>query len=148
MEPHRLLLIDSDSALLQALPGTLGLYLPYVQVETCASADHAMERITFTDYDVIICEARAVGLDGLTLLENVRALRPLTPIIIFTGHGDPTLAKQAFEAGAYDFLFKPIDRHILLLSVMRALEVRGLRKTIGSTQREQLTARRGRPQPA
>src|SRR5919112_244494 len=100
---NRILLIDSDDALLEALPDTLALWLPGVMVDTCAAVGEAWGRIACTDYDVIICESQLPGNSGLALLAHARQVRPMTPVIVFTGHGEPTLARRAFEAGAYDF---------------------------------------------
>ncbi|HJU04068.1 MAG TPA: response regulator [Nitrospiraceae bacterium] len=127
MERSRILILDDDAALLEALSGTLSLWFSDITVDTCASVELALTRIAWVDYDVIICEGRLPGMDGATLISQMKKVRPMTPIIVLTGHGAPCLARQAFEAGAYDFLFKPIDRHVLLLSVIRAIEAHRFR---------------------
>ena len=139
---NRILLVDSDDALLEALPDTLALWLPGVMVDTYATVGEAWGRIACTDYDVIICESQLPGNSGLTLLAHARRVRPMTPVIVFTGHGEPTLARRAFEAGAYDFLVKPIDRHVLLLSVMRAMEAHRFRSRFDSEARRWLSESR------
>ncbi|MBA2393913.1 MAG: response regulator [Ktedonobacteraceae bacterium] len=50
------------------------------------------------------------GMDGLELLTRIRELRPETPVILITGHGEHDLAIKALRGGAYDYIQKPIDR--------------------------------------
>jgi two-component system C4-dicarboxylate transport response regulator DctD len=132
MERNRILIVDDDPALLEALSGMLSLWLFDVTVDACTSTEPALARIAWVDYDVIICEGRLPGMDGATLISEIKKVRPMTPVIVLTGHGEPALARQAFEAGAYDFLFKPTDRHVLLLSVIRAIEAHRFRSRFAS----------------
>jgi DNA-binding NtrC family response regulator len=50
------------------------------------------------------------GMDGLVLLNKIKELRPETPTILITGHGEHELAINALRGGAYDYIQKPIDR--------------------------------------
>ncbi|MGH7231388.1 MAG: response regulator [Nitrospiraceae bacterium] len=141
MERTRVLLVDSDEVLLEALPGTLGLWLPDAVIDTCASSRSALASLTRIDYDLIISELKLTGMDGLALLGQVKHRRPRTPFIILTGFGDAVLARQAYEAGAYDVLFKPVERHVLLRSVRQAIAMR----RFSSDARHWLS---GRPYPS
>ena len=49
------------------------------------------------------------GIDGLALLEEIGRVRPGTPTLLISGHGDHELAVRALRGGAYDFVAKPID---------------------------------------
>ena len=120
------LIIDDDPAVLSALPETLRLWMPDLLVDISGSARMALERIEATEYDAIISDIRMPDMDGLTLLERIRALRPQTPTLLVTGYGDQTLATQALRGGAYDYILKPIDRDYLLSSMTRALQLRRL----------------------
>jgi len=120
------LIIDDDPAVLSALPETLRLWMPDLLVDVSGSARIALERIEATEYDAIISDIRMPDMDGLTLLERIRTLRPQTPTLLVTGYGDQTLAMQALRGGAYDYILKPIDRDYFLSSMTRALELRRL----------------------
>jgi len=120
------LIIDDDPAVLSALPATLRLWMPDLLVDVSGSARIALERIEATEYDAIISDIRMPDMDGLTLLERIRSLRPQTPTLLVTGYGDQTLAMQALRGGAYDYILKPIDRDYFLSSMTRALELRRL----------------------
>ena len=83
----RVLVVDDDSALLEALPETVRLRLEGVEVETCDSAPEALARIEGNDYDVIVSDIKMPGMDGLALLAEIKQRRPSTPTLLITGHG-------------------------------------------------------------
>ena len=124
--PH-ILLVDDDTALLQALPQTLSLRMVQVQVDTSDSAPGALALIQAHDYDAIVSDIKMPGMDGLALLAKIQELRPETPTLLITGHGEHQLAIQALRGGAYDYIQKPIDREDLVASLHRALQTRQLR---------------------
>ncbi|UOA28919.1 sigma-54 dependent transcriptional regulator [Pseudosulfitobacter sp. DSM 107133] len=71
--------------------------------------------------DLILSDLRMPGLDGIGLLEAVRAVAADLPIVLLTGHGDVTQAVRAMQLGAQDFLEKPYDADHLLTVVARSL---------------------------
>ncbi len=68
------------------------------------------------------------GMDGLALLDMVRALDADLPVIMISGHGNIETAVSAIKRGAYEFLEKPFKSDRLLLVVERALEAANLRR--------------------
>ena len=60
------------------------------------------------------------GMDGLTLQSKLSELNCHLPVIIITGHGDASLARQAFKARASDFLEKPFDDDKLIAAITEA----------------------------
>src|SRR5260370_7824470 len=91
--PH-ILIVDDDTALLQALPQTVSLRMVEVRVDTSDSAPGALELIQEHDYDVIVSDIKMPGMDGLPLLAKIQALRPHTPTLLLTGHRQPQLSIQ------------------------------------------------------
>src|SRR6266436_8878650 len=126
MNQAYILIVDDDTALLQALPQALYLRLEEVKVDTCDSAQTALEYIQEHDYDAIVSDIKMPGIDGLALLAKIRELRPDTPTLLITGHGEHDLAVQALRGGAYDFIQKPIDRDYLVAALQRAIQTRQL----------------------
>ena len=131
----QILLVDDDVALLQALPQALFLKMDDVQVDTCDSALEALEQIQEHDYDAIVSDIKMPGMDGLALLEKIQALRPETPALLITGHGEHELAVQALRGGAYDFIQKPIDRDYVVAALHRAIQTHQLRRQLREHQR-------------
>ncbi|HKX19859.1 MAG TPA: SpoIIE family protein phosphatase [bacterium] len=134
MKP-RVLVVDDDPALLEALPDTIRLRMPGTTVETCSSAAPALAQIGALDYDAIVSDIKMPGMDGLALVAQVRAVRPDTPVLLITGHGEHDLAVRSLRAGAYDYVQKPIDREYFVASLGRAIHVRQLRRQIADQQR-------------
>jgi DNA-binding NtrC family response regulator len=130
MADSRILIIDDDAALLEALPDTIRSRMPMLEVEVSDSPRFALTRIADVDYDAIISDIRMPGMDGLVLLQKIKAIRPDTPTLLITGHGEHNLVVKALRGGAYDFIEKPIDRDYLVASLQRALQVRQLRRQV------------------
>jgi signal transduction histidine kinase len=130
----RILIVDDDAALLEALPQALSLRLPGVQVVTSGSAAEALERIQRYDYDVIVSDIKMPGMDGLELLARIKELRPETPALLITGHGEYELTIQALRGGAYDFIQKPIDRDYFIAALHRAIQTHQLRRQVAEQQ--------------
>jgi two-component system, sensor histidine kinase and response regulator len=130
MTRPRVLIVDDDVALLQALPEALRLRMEAVTTDTCDSALAALDLIAATDYDAVVTDIKMPGMDGLALLERIKSLRPDTPTLLITGHGERDLAVRALRGGAYDFIQKPIDRDYFVASLSRAVQRRQLGRQV------------------
>ena len=139
MNDARILLVDDDVALLEALPQAILLRMKGVQIDTSETATHALERIREVDYDAIVTDIKMPGMDGLALLEEIGKVRPGTPTLLITGHGEHDLAVQALRGGAYDFVAKPIDRDYFIASLERAI---GMRRLDREVERQRLALQR------
>lgn len=135
-EEAKVLIVDDDTALLQALPQALYLRMGHVQVDTSDSALGALELIRTQEYDAIVSDIKMPGMDGLALLAKIQELRPKTPTLLITGHGDHNLAIQALRGGAYDFIQKPIDRDYFIAALRRAIQTHQLRKKVQEQQKD------------
>ena len=129
------LIVDDDTALLQALPQALFLRMPNVNVDTSDSAAGALQLIQSREYDAIVSDIKMPGMDGLALLEKIQELRQNTPTLLITGHGDHNLAIQALRGGAYDFIQKPIDRDYFVAALRRAIQTHQLQIQVLEQQR-------------
>src|SRR5690606_27553247 len=59
--------------------------------------------------DVLLSDIRMPGVDGLRLMDRVRAVQPDLPVIIMTAHSDLDAAVAAYRGGAFEYLPKPFD---------------------------------------
>ena len=134
MKQPRVLVVDDDPALLQALPEALQLRMAGVTVDTADSALAALDRLAARDYDAIITDIKMPGTNGLGLLAEIRTRWPDTPTIMITGHGEHALAIHALRGGAYDFIQKPIDRDYLVASLSRAIQMSELSRRVREQQ--------------
>ena len=131
----RVLLVDDDPALLEALPETVRLRLAGIDLDTCDSAPDALQRIEAIDYDVIVSDIKMPGMDGLALLAEIKQRRPSTPTLLITGHGERELAVAALRGGAHDLVQKPIDRDYFVASLERAIQLRRLDQRVEEQRR-------------
>src|SRR2546428_5649389 len=134
MNQARVLIVDDDLALLQALPEALRLRMDGVTVDTADSGAAALDRIAAVDYDAIVTDIKMPGMDGLELLAEIRTQRPDTPTLMITGHGEHDLVVQALRSGAYDFIPKPIDRDYFVASLRRAIQTQELTRRVKEQQ--------------
>jgi len=134
MNQAYVLIVDDDTALLQALPQAIYLRMHDVKVDTCDSALEALERIKQNEYDAIVSDIKMPGMDGLALLGKIQELCPRTPTLLITGHGDHGLAIQALRGGAYDFIQKPIERDYFIAALHRAIQTHQLRVQVAEQQ--------------
>jgi DNA-binding NtrC family response regulator len=116
------LIVDDDSASLEALQRMLQLRFPGLQVETCLSALEAVERVSNRTYDAVLADVAMPGMDGLQLLACIRKRRPHVPTLLMTGHGDRELARRALREGAYAYVEKPLDRNYVVRALSSAIE--------------------------
>jgi putative nucleotidyltransferase with HDIG domain len=78
-------------------------------------------------YSVVVSDVVMDGMDGLTLLSQIRRDYPDIPVVMVTAVHDISVALAAMRNGAYDYLLKPFEREQLLASVRRAVENRRLK---------------------
>src|SRR3989442_595391 len=133
-EQPRVLIVDDDPALLQALPQALRLRMRGVTVETADSAAAALDRLAARDYDAIVTDIKMPGMDGFALLAQIQARQPDTPILMITGHGEYDLAVRALRGGAYDFMEKPIDRDDFVAALYRAIRAHASNRWVKDRQ--------------
>jgi signal transduction histidine kinase len=121
--PPRVLVCD-DSATLRAL--VKGLLEPAHQVLATESAEAALELASSFRPDLIICDIWLPGLSGADLCRQVRQRPELAeiPVILITGVPDPSGRASGFEAGADDYLEKPLRERELLARVASLLRLR------------------------
>ena len=119
----RILIIDDQDSIRRVLREVLEN--ENYQVDDAANGQTALELIKEQEYDAILCDIKMDGIDGIEVLEKVKAQCD-TPVIMITGHGTIDNAVEAFKKGAFDFILKPLDLNRLLITVRNALDKRNL----------------------
>jgi two-component system response regulator AtoC len=122
---HRVLVIDDDASLrytLEAVLSDAGL-----SVDVCESGAAGLAAFEARGADVVLTDLAMPGVDGMKVLERLRAQDPGVPVLMLTAHGSERVAVAAMKAGAFDYIPKPFDPDELVLAVRRAVEMRALR---------------------
>ena len=121
----RLLVVDDDEAscrLIKASFTAEGL-----GVSMAHDGPAGVEKAVRDRPDVVLLDVRLPGLDGLEVLEQLKAKLPSLPVVMLTASRDVKTAVRATQLGAFDYLTKPFDADELVLVVGRALETHALR---------------------
>ena len=74
------------------------------------------------DYDLVLCDIKMPKMDGVEVLEKVKKVKPETPMVMISGHGDLDTAVNTMRLGAFDYISKPPDLNRLLNTVRNALD--------------------------
>jgi two-component system response regulator HydG len=100
-----------------------------------ANAPAAIEAARTGRVDVIVTDLRMPGVDGLELVEAVRAAKLDVPVIVMTAYGAIDSAVESIRRGAYHYLTKPFKLDELAIFVQRALDERALRREAAELRR-------------
>ena len=95
-----------------------------------ADGETALALITREAPDVVLLDIKMPGLDGMEVLRRARALDATLPVVMITAHGGVRGAVAALQAGAHDYIEKPLDHADVVRSLHRAMTDRKLRQTI------------------
>lgn len=106
------------------------------QVSETGRVGDAVELAKETDFDVAICDVQLPDGDGLALLRKLHQRNPHTCILIITAYATVENAVDAFKAGAFDYLVKPVLFEDLLHKLDRLYEFRNLYFENQSLRRE------------
>ena len=124
MKP-RILVVDDEAAVRDSLKMTLE-YDGY-DVTLAATGEEGVKLIEREAPDLVFLDVKMPGMDGLEVLQKVRHLAEVTPIVVISGHGDISTAVEATRLGAFDFIEKPLDRERVLVTVRNAVDTRRLK---------------------
>jgi two-component system, NtrC family, nitrogen regulation response regulator NtrX len=138
MKAH-LLIIDDDANTLASL--ARAFRLAGHEATVCDNPVRALEMVRSEKFDLIFSDVVMPGMDGLALLEQIKAAGVKTPVVMMSGQAHIEMAVRATRLGAVDFLEKPLSTDKLLLTVQNALRIerleqenRQLRHKLGETQ--------------
>lgn len=125
----KILVVDDDKELADGLVESLS-DLGY-SAAAAYSGREGLNRFENGAFQLVFTDLKIPDMDGMALLEAVKALDSRAVVIVITGYGTIELAVKAIKNGAYDFIPKPIKMEELELIINRALERRDLSKQVG-----------------
>jgi DNA-binding NtrC family response regulator len=97
------------------------------QVDAAETGSQALEMIKQNSYQIILSDIRMPGMDGETLLGEVKLLAPRTEVVMMTAHGSTSTAINCLKKGAADYLQKPFDLDDLSFRIKRILEMQAIK---------------------
>ncbi len=119
--PSFALIVDDEPDIRELLELTLGR----MNIETRSATDlaEARELLSQHRFDLCLTDMKLPDGNGIELVEHISAHHAKTPVAVITAHGNMEWAIRALKAGAFDFVSKPVDLHILRNLVNTALKV-------------------------
>jgi two-component system, NtrC family, nitrogen regulation response regulator NtrX len=133
MPKSRILVIDDEAAIRDSLRMTL----EYEGYE-CLLAATGQDGLGLAEReapDLVLLDVKMPGMDGLEVLDRLRAMNDTLPVIVVSGHGTISTAVDATRKGAFDFIEKPFASERVLVSLRNALDQRRLRDENRSLKR-------------
>jgi len=89
-------------------------------VHNYASGVEFLKVVRSSEVGCVLLDVRMPDMDGLQVQAEMAARGVNMPVVVFTGHGDISVAVQAMKAGAVDFLEKPFEKAALLDAIARS----------------------------
>ncbi|MGA2227712.1 MAG: response regulator [Syntrophobacteraceae bacterium] len=114
----KLLLIDDEVGYVTILAKRLAKR--NFLVRTALSGVEAIRILRSESFDLAVLDLKMEDMDGIEVLKVFRAIEPEMPVIILTGHGSETAAREGMEFGAFDYLIKPCDLSELVERIREA----------------------------
>lgn len=140
--PQAILYVDDDGAPRRAF--SILLKKRGFDIDTASSGFEALQMLSERTYAVVVTDLRMPGLDGLSLIEQIRVVAPTTTFILVTGLPQLDLSRFDFrDRGLVAVLPKPFESDLLVQTLARALALHDLLATDGC-QALTLEARPGR----
>lgn len=118
----KILVIEDEAAIRRVLVKILSEENDKYQVGEAEDGLEGIEKIKNDDFDLVLCDIKMPKMDGVEVLEAVKKIKPETPIVMISGHGDLDTAVNTMRLGAFDYISKPPDLNRLLNTVRNALD--------------------------
>jgi len=122
----KILIIEDEAAIRRVLVKIISEENDTYKVEEAEDGLLGIEMIKNNDYDLVLCDIKMPKMDGVEVLEKTKKIKPETPIVMISGHGDLDTAVNTMRLGAFDYISKPPDLNRLLNTVRNALEKKTL----------------------
>jgi len=116
----KILVVDDEPSQRKMLQANLSL--DGYQVLEADDGSNAIARVSEEFFDLILMDNRMSHVDGIEALKEIKKISPGIPVIIITAYASVETAVQALQAGAHDYLTKPLDIEELRIKVQQTLE--------------------------
>ena len=107
----KILLIDDDEWIRDSLE--LFFVAEKCNLLALANAEEGMKALSQQRYDIIICDYKLPGMDGLSFFRGIQKAHPETLKVLITAYGNANMVNEAARIGIHDFIQKPLTTHAL-----------------------------------
>jgi len=124
MEGCAVLVVDDEEDYLEALVERLRTR--DLDATPAADGEQALEQLAAGSFDVVVLDVGLPGLGGLEVLERIKQRYPTTQVLMLSGHADVKLAVRGMDAGAFDYMVKPVQIEELVYRIEDAYQTKQL----------------------
>lgn len=140
--PARILVVDDELDLERLLKMRFRKQIKALEMEFVFvyNGQQALEKLSVdSQIDMVLTDIKMPEMDGLTLLTKLGEVYPNLKAVVLSAYGDMNNIRKAMNAGAFDFLTKPINFDDLLITINKTLKyVKEIRENIAQLQQTQL----------
>jgi DNA-binding NtrC family response regulator len=122
MTDFTVMLVDDENDFLETLAKRLEKR--NLRVFKAGDGEAALEIIRQTTVDVVALDMRMPGMDGIAVLQAIKAFDPAIEVVMLTGHASVEAAFEGLEKGAFDYLMKPVGIDELIFKLQDACKAR------------------------
>jgi len=122
----KILIIEDEAAIRRVLVKILSEENSAYELTQAQDGLEGIEKIRDQDFDLVLCDIKMPKMDGVEVLQAAKKIKPETPMVMISGHGDLDTAVQTMRLGAFDYISKPPDLNRLLNTVRIALNSKEL----------------------
>ena len=122
----KILIIEDEAAIRRVLVKILSEENSTYELTQAQDGLEGIEKIRDQDFDLVLCDIKMPKMDGVEVLQAAKKIKPETPMVMISGHGDLDTAVQTMRLGAFDYISKPPDLNRLLNTVRIALNSKEL----------------------
>ncbi|MBP3270283.1 MAG: sigma-54-dependent Fis family transcriptional regulator, partial [Bacteroidales bacterium] len=116
----KILIVDDEKAIRNSL-GEILVDEGY-EVETAEDGPSALAKVDKERFDVIFCDIKMPGMDGIEVLEKLEADGVDSVVVMISGHAEIETAVECIKKGAFDFIPKPLDLNRILITIKNATD--------------------------
>ncbi len=117
-ERIKLLIVDDEAGYVTVLAKRMARR--GIDVTSALSGSEGIQTLRKGTFDVTVLDLKMEDMDGIEVLRIFKKMDPEMPVIMLTGHGSETAAREGIACGAYDYLTKPCDLEELIAKIRDA----------------------------
>jgi len=117
-----ILVVEDEAAIRRVLVKILKEQNKDYEITEAENGKVAKDLVKANDYDLVLCDIKMPGVDGIEVLDFIIKEKPETAVVMISGHGDVDTAVDCIKKGAFDYISKPPDLNRLLQTVKNGLD--------------------------
>jgi DNA-binding response OmpR family regulator len=124
MDKVKILVVDDEEATLKFVKNCIDRAID-CEVYEAENGDQAIAQMKANDFDLVVLDIKMSGMNGLDVMREVKKVKVLPDVLVVTGYDSVQLSHEVIDAGAVDYMPKPVFAENLMLKIKGILEKKG-----------------------